>query len=121
MLAAPLPASEPSVEIHLAEQCQHFQAAQGPRHLFLVALLAGLAMSTGVSMVSMGVAQPPLSTISQVQAALPVPVVGVISTEDSESAESAPSPLARFSRPVLILGGVALMVVCLVALAMLLG
>jgi hypothetical protein len=52
--------------------------------LVFAALAAGLAMAAGAGMVSMGTAvQLPLTTVDQVEAALPVPVVGTIPASDA--------------------------------------
>ena len=63
--------------MELASRCESLGPSSGDRLLW-VALAAAVAMAAGVGMLSLGLADPPLGTVAEVEAALPLPVLGVI-------------------------------------------
>jgi hypothetical protein len=77
----------PGVEIHLAQEPEPSGRPADTVRLALVALASGLAMAAGASMTFRGLgSDPPLETVAQAQAALPVPLVGAVpGCEQSES------------------------------------
>jgi hypothetical protein len=79
----------------------------------LAAVGAGLAMATGLGMVSAGTAiQPPLTSVEQVRRVVPVPVVGTI-PESSPASDREPTLRRRLlARRMLIFTGLLLIVGC---------
>lgn len=105
--------AQPQVE--LASRCESLGPSSGDRLLW-VALAAAVAMAAGVGMLSLGLADPPLGTVAEVEAALPLPVLGVIGV----SATAARPVSSQFTRPLLLLlllSGLALVLACIGVLA----
>lgn len=104
----------PSVDLRLAPRCENATAGHGSSRLLLVALLSGLAMAAGVGMISAGLgADPPLQTMAEAQAALPVPVVGAVPFRGDSAGQA--EPRTSGSRW-LALWGLALVAICGLAL-----
>ena len=101
----------PGIELHLAQQPEATELCdKGSAQLLLVALAAGLAFAAGAGMLATGLAaEPPLETVAQAQAALPVPIVGLVPLEDDGSGEAVPR---QFPDRALALWGMVLMAVC---------
>ena len=75
-----------------------------------------VAMAAGVGRLALGLADPPLGTVAVVEAALALPVLGVIGV----SATAARPVSSQFTRPLLLLlllSGLALVLACIGVLA----
>jgi hypothetical protein len=110
--------SGPPLEIQLADGSRRLEGARSSQRWLLAALAAGLAMAAGAGMVSMGMVEQPLSNATDAQAALPVPIVGVISTQSSEPIRVVSGGAQVLAQSLLVISGVALMVICLGVVAM---
>jgi hypothetical protein len=104
----------PEVDLRLAKGYAVTEAPGRSARWLLLAIAAGLAMATGLGMLSAGIStERPFTTVAQVEAALPVPVVGAISASRPEDAVSDPGAKRRKGGRLLALGGLALVVGCL--------
>jgi hypothetical protein len=104
----------PEFELRLAQQCQASRPGDGSSRLLLIALVAGLALAAGAGMISTGMtADPPFRTISQAQASLPAPIIGVVPSERVSFGDSEPRPA---SNRTLAVWGLVVVAICLISL-----
>ena len=100
-------------EVQWAEQCQRTSGAAPGNRLVWMALAAGLAMATGVGMVWAGATSDlMLSSVADVQAALPVPVMGVVSVPGVPGTSTVQSPVTAGTSTLMVIFGVAIVVIC---------
>lgn len=106
-----LPPAGPSLAlVEPAQRCEPMPGSPAGRPLLLVALVAAVAMASGVGMMTLGLAEPPLLTVADAQAALPVPVVGVVSVSGAEALAARRSP--RLARVAWLGSGLLVIVAC---------
>ncbi len=105
---------EPRIELDLAQPPLPPESSPPPRsRLLLAALAAGLAVAAGTGMVAAGAAiQLPLTTVEQVRAALPVPVVGTIPETSSPTRPDQARRRRPLRRIALIAGGLTVIAAC---------
>ena len=69
----------PQIDLKLAGQCEIARASEHASRLPLVALVAGLAAAASIGIISLGGGgDRPFASTAEVQASLPVPVIGTI-------------------------------------------
>jgi hypothetical protein len=106
---------QPRIEVELAQACQAPAPAGSGVGLVLAALVGGVAAAFGVGMVATGVSmEPTLTTIAEAEALLPVPVVGVIPSDDPPADPPAVARRQRLTRLATIVGGLLALVGCVV-------
>lgn len=101
-----------AIETQLAQRCEPPGATRSALQLVVLALLAGLAAATALGMVTVGMAEPPLASAAEVQAALPIPLLGVISSAGTGSAPVDGRRLAHPARSLWAFSGALLLAVC---------
>ncbi len=116
------PRQMPAIWVEPARVTKLSQKPSPRRGLALLALAAGLAMASGVGMISTAAGMScPLSSVAEVRDALPVPVVGSIQPVDSQQS----GPPAKSHRPLVrvtaIVAGLVLVVGCIVVVLGALG
>ena len=106
---------EPRIEVELAQARQAAAPAGSGLGLVLAALAGGLAAAFGVGLLTAGVSmEPTLTTIAEAEALLPVPVVGVIPSDAPPTDPGAIARRQRLTRLAAIVGGLAVLVGCVV-------
>lgn len=110
----------PLVRVQPADRCQVFGETRGrslPLVLFAGSL--GLAMALGVALVALAVGRDPkLRTLAQLQAAIPVPVVGVVKLPPTPTSAKPDRPAGSFPRLASGIVGAALIAVSVAILAL---
>ena len=103
----------PQIDVQLAEAGEISESADPRPRVLLAALIAGLAMATGVGMLWSGFAgDSPLATLAQAQAALPVPIVGAIAATGPSAADAAGLQSRHLGGRAMILYGTLLIAIC---------
>jgi hypothetical protein len=106
--------ARPSIELELAEACEACPPAHGSPRSVLVALASALAVAFGVGLIWTGFdVDPPLASLAEAEASLPVPVVGAIPEAGWASDGASKRHSQRAGRLATIIYGVLVIVVCL--------
>ncbi len=102
----------PQIELVLAEVSKPSEPRFGGS-LVLASLAAGAGTAGGAAMVSVAAATvPALTTVAEVEAALPVPIVGTIPATDPADRMRKARRRSRLIRWMMLLGGLLLIAVC---------
>lgn len=114
---------EPTIEVELASLQLESPPARSGVSALLAALAAGVTMVTGLGMISAAMAiEPTAATVAEIQAALRVPIVGVIPQLDPAAKASAKrSRRQRLLRMTLIITGLLILAGCLAMLVVMGG
>ncbi len=107
----------PAVKFELAERSEAQRPGRAGQGSILGALVAALAVSIGVGLVSSGFdVDLPLATVAEAEAALAVPVVGTIPSTDAAPPDDAPGAAQRRGARLQIALGVLLIGACFASL-----
>jgi hypothetical protein len=108
----------PQIDVELAGRCEDAAGPRSGTQLPLVALVAGLAAAVSMGLISMVAGgEPPLTSAAEVQAALPVPVVGRIVGPRGANPSCAVRRSSPGQHPWTLLSLAILLTICIGALA----
>ena len=109
---------EPKIDLELASSPSGPSRFHSRFSTLLAALAAGTSIVTGLAMISTGAAiQPSLATVAELQAVLPVPIVGIIPETDPNCPSAGRRSRQRLFRVVLMVAGLLVMAGCVAMLA----
>jgi hypothetical protein len=111
----------PTYHVRLAERPRAVFAASSLR-LWLLALLAGLAVTAAARMITLGVSMDrPFATAAQAQAAISVPVVGTVRVPEAVDGGVPSCSISSPESAALVIGGIAMAIMAMAAGTLLLG
>lgn len=110
---------QPQIEIELASLAGGLGRSALPWMSLLAALATGLTSVVGLALISAGAGiEPVLTSVDQVEAALSVPVVGVVPGQSTEESAARPGR-QRLVRLLLVLGGLLVLAGCVTLMVIL--